>query len=70
MINTILFMITAPIVLINILMVFTIMFGSDKTLVLPPLLFNKVWTNPTRWYIFYPTIFYQVWFWANYFNII
>ena len=70
MINDILFLVTAPIVLVNLLMVLSVTFGSEKSLTLPPLLFNKKLTNPTRWYIFYPTIFYQVYFWSSYFEVI
>ena len=70
MINDILFLVTAPIVLVNLLMVLSITFGSDKSLTLPPLLLNRSLTNPARWYIFYPTIFHQVYFWASYFEVI
>jgi hypothetical protein len=70
MINDILFLVTAPIVLVNLLMVLSITFGSERSLTLPPLLLNRSLTNPTRWYIFYTTIFYQVYFWASYFEVI
>ena len=70
MINDILFLVTAPIVLVNLLMVLSITFGSEDSLALPPLLFNVDALKPTNWFIFYPTTFYQVYFWASYFEII
>ena len=70
MINDILFLVTAPIVLVNLLMVLSITFGSENSLTLPPLLFNVDALKPTNWFIFYPTTFYQVYFWASYFEII
>jgi len=70
MINDILFLMTAPIVFVNLLMVLSVTFGSENTVTLPPLLFNKNLTKPTNWFIFYPTIFYQVYFWSSYFEVI
>jgi len=70
MINDILFLITAPIVLVNLLMVLSITFGSERILTIPPLLFNVDALKPTNWFIFYPTIFYQVYFWSSYFEVI
>ena len=62
MINDILFLVTAPIVLVNLLKVLSIIFGSERSLTLPPLLFNVDALKPTNWFIFYPTTFYQVYF--------
>ena len=70
MINDILFLMTAPIVIVNLLMILSITFGSESSLKLPPLLFNVVALKPTKWFIFYPTIFYQVYFWSSYFEVI
>lgn len=70
MINDILFLITAPIVIVNLLLILSITFGSERSLKLPPLLFNVDALTPTKWFIFYPAIFYQVYFWASYFEII
>ena len=70
MINDILFLITAPILFVNLLMILSITFGSETNLTLPPLLFNIDALKPTNWYIFYPTIFYQVYFWSSYFEVI
>jgi hypothetical protein len=70
MINDILFLMTAPIVIVNLLMILSITFGSESSLTLPPLLFNVDALNPNKWFIFYPTIFYQVYFWSSYFEVI
>lgn len=70
MINDILFLMTAPIVLVNLLMVLSVTFGSENSVTLPPLLFNADALKPTKWFIFYPTIFYQVYFWSSYFEVI
>lgn len=70
MINNILFLMTAPIVIVNLLMILSITFGSESSLKLPPLLFNVDALKPTKWFIFYPTIFYQVYFWSSYFEVI
>ena len=70
MINDILFLMTAPIVIVNLLMILSITFGSESSLKLPPLLFNVDALKPTKWFIFYPTIFYQVYFWSSYFEVI
>ena len=70
MINDILFLMTAPIVILNLLMILSITFGSESSLKLPPLLFNVDALKPTKWFIFYPTIFYQVYFWSSYFEVI
>ena len=70
MINDILFLMTAPIVLVNLLMVLSVTFGSENNVTLPPLLFNVDALKPTKWFIFYPTIFYQVYFWSSYFEVI
>lgn len=70
MINDILFLMTAPIVLVNLLMVLSVIFGSENKLTLPSLLFNIDALKPTNWYIFYPTISYQVYFWSSYFEVI
>ena len=70
MINDILFLMTAPIVLVNLLMVLSVTFGSENNVTLPPLLFNVDALKPTKWFILYPTIFYQVYFWSSYFEVI
>ena len=51
-------------------MILSITFGSESSLTLPPLLFNVDALKPTKWFIFYPTIFYQVYFWSSYFEVI
>jgi len=34
-----------------------------------PSLFIFDWLDPRSWYIMYPSLAYQVWFWANHFNV-
>jgi hypothetical protein len=66
----ILFVFTAFIFIINMLKVISVTFGSSVSIELPPIIGNLPITTPTRWYIFYPTLIYQIWFWTNFLNIV
>lgn len=58
----ILFLITFGIALLNLM--FYVSLWADSAISWPPLLAHKI-TNPNRWYLLYPSMFYQIWFWFN-----
>lgn len=59
-----LFVFTLGIVILNLLVIVTL-FGR-VTLSLP----NKGWLDPTYWCIFYPSFFFQVYWWSEYLGLI
>jgi hypothetical protein len=59
-----LFVFTLGIVLLNLLLIITLL-GKQK-LVLP----HYKHLDPTEWWIFYPSFFYQVYWWSIYLGFI
>lgn len=67
MIWNILFVFTLTITILNVFKMFSIMTGN--MIQLPGILKYK-FTEPEKWYIFYPCFFYQAWFWTQYTGLI
>jgi hypothetical protein len=62
-----LFTLTLTIVILNLFLTISIIAGHIITL--PPLIYKLGWTDPTNSYLFYPSLFYQIYWWVNYFNL-
>ena len=62
-----LFVFTLAIVILNIFLIISVITGHSLTL--PPLIYKLRWSDPTNSYLFYPSLFYQVYWWVNYFNL-
>lgn len=59
-----LFVFTAGVVIINMVLIFGYMVKAKFS-------FPKYgWLSPSNWIIFYPSFFYQVYWWAAYFNLL
>ena len=65
-VNNILNVFTSGIVILNFLFIITLF--AKTTVNLPPLLFGWDKLSPTRWYIFYPSFFYQLYIWIEIFK--
>jgi hypothetical protein len=59
-----LFIFTAGIVILNLLKIATL-FGKN-TLSLP----SYKWLSPTQWWVFYPSFFFQVYWWSVYVGLV
>ena len=67
MIWNILFIFTLTIAILNVFKMLSIMTGN--MIELPGILKYK-FSEPEKWYIFYPCFFYQAWFWTQYTGLI
>jgi len=68
MIITIAFILTALVTLLFVAVIVSSI-GESRTIDVPPLFMFKA-LQPTRWYILYPSLIFQIWFWSDKFNII
>ena len=65
MIETIAFVFTAFIVILNLMVWIAAVGGNGYTV--PS---YKLWLDPTNFIFYYPSLIYQIWFWSNYLNIL
>lgn len=60
-----LFVFTFGIVIFNLLFYFSLF--AEKTIDWPGILMNP-YTKPTMWFLLYPSVFYQIWFWFYFYG--